>query len=79
MMKKLMMALVAGFMSVAVAGAYAGESKGMDKKGDKAMEKSAKGMDKKGDKAMEKSAKGMDKKDDKKGKGKGDKGEAAPK
>jgi hypothetical protein len=62
-MRKVMMALLAGFMSVAVAGAYA----------------AGKGDEKKSETGMEKSAKGMDKKDDKKGKGKGDKGEAAPK
>lgn len=46
-MKKLMIALVAGFMSVAVAGAYAGESMGDAKKSDTGKEKSAKGMAKK--------------------------------
>ena len=33
-MKKLMMAVLAGFLSITVAGAYAGESKGDDKKSD---------------------------------------------
>lgn len=60
-MKKLMMAVLAGFLSIAVAGAYAGESKGDDKKGDTGTVKSEKGMAKK-DAAV-------DKKDDKKKKG----------
>ena len=46
-MKKLMMAVLAGFLSIAVAGAYAGESKGDMKKSDTGMAKSEKGMAKK--------------------------------
>ena len=60
-MKKLMMAVLAGFLSITVAGAYAGESKGDDKKSDTGTAKSEKGMAKK-DAAV-------DKKDDKKKKG----------
>ena len=47
-MKKLMMALIAGFMSFAVAGAYAGEMKD-SKKSDTGMTKSEKGMAKSAD------------------------------
>ena len=36
-MKKIMMAVLAGMLSVVFAGAYAGESKGGDMKSDKAM------------------------------------------
>jgi IMP dehydrogenase/GMP reductase len=46
-MKKLMMALLAGFVSVMVAGAYAGESKGDEMKSDTGKAKSEKGMAKK--------------------------------
>ena len=65
-MKKLMIAIVAGIMSLAV-GAYAGESKGDTKKSDTGMAKSEKGMDKKAD-AMSKDddKKKKDKKGDKK-------------
>jgi len=61
-MKKMMMAVLAGLMSVAVAGAYAGEAKGDEKKSDTGMAKSEKGMAKKDDKKS-------DKEDKKKGKG----------
>ena len=64
-MKKLMIAVLAGFLSMAVS-AYAGESKG-DKKSETGMAKSEKGMDKKDD--------AMAKDDDKKKKGKGKKDE----
>jgi hypothetical protein len=63
-MKKLIMAVLAGFLSMAV-GAYAGESKGDAMKSDTGMAKSEKGMAKK-DAAKE---------DDKKKKGKGKKDE----
>ena len=46
-MKKLTMALVAGFLSVAFVGAYAGEAAGDMKKSDTGMKKSEKGMAKK--------------------------------
>jgi hypothetical protein len=46
-MKKLMIAVVAGLLSVAVAGAYAGESKGDAMKSDTGMAKSEKGTAKK--------------------------------
>ncbi len=70
-MNKLIVALVAGFMSLAVAGAYAGEDmkKGDMKKSDTGMAKSEKGMAKSGD-AMSKDH--MDK-GDKKGKANADK------
>ena len=55
-MTKLMMAVVAGLLSVAVAGAYAGEAKGDDKKSDTGTAKSEKGMAKKD--AAEKKGKG---------------------
>ena len=42
-MNKLMVAVVAGLMSVAVAGAYAGEAKGDTKKSDTGVTKSEKG------------------------------------
>jgi hypothetical protein len=48
-MKKLMMAVLAGFLSIAVAGAYAGEAAGDMKKSDTGMKKSEKGMAKKDD------------------------------
>jgi hypothetical protein len=48
-MKKLMMALAAGILSVAFAGAYAGEAAGDMKKSDSGMKKSEKGMAKKDD------------------------------
>jgi hypothetical protein len=67
-MKKLMMAVLAGLLSVAVAGAYAGESKGDAMKSDTGMAKSEKGMAKK-DAATAKD-------DDKKKKGKGKKDES---
>jgi hypothetical protein len=76
-MKKLMMAVLAGFMSIAVAGAYAGEAKGDEMKSEKGMAKSEKGMAKseaKSEKGMTKSEKGMAKKSDKEDKMK--KGEA---
>jgi len=57
-MKKLMMAVLAGFMSVAAAGAYAGEAKGDAQKSDTGMAKSEKGMAKKDDKADKKKDKG---------------------
>ena len=64
-MKKLIVAVVAGFMSLAVAGAYAADDmKKGDKKGD-GMSKSDKSMDK----GMAKDDMG---KDDKKGKAKKD-------
>ena len=69
-MKKLIIAVLAGFLSMSVA-AYAGESKGDMKKGDTGMAKSEKGMDKKGD-AMTK-----EEKDDMKKKAKGKKDEMA--
>jgi hypothetical protein len=72
-MKKLIMAVLAGFLSLAVAGAYAGEAKGDDKKSDTGMAKSEKGMAKKD--AMSKSDTAMSKKDDNKKKGKGKKAE----
>ena len=56
-MKKLMMALVAGFMTVAFAGAYAGED--AMKKSDTGATKSEKGMAKKDEKS-----KAGDKKDE---------------
>jgi pentapeptide MXKDX repeat protein len=46
-MKKLMMALLAGFVTFTFAGAYAVESKGDEMKSDTAKSKSAKGMAKK--------------------------------
>lgn len=50
-MKKLLIALVAGFMSLSVAGAYAADDmkKGADKKSDTGMSKSDKGMSKSAD------------------------------
>ena len=48
-MKKLMMALAAGILSVAFAGAYAGEAAGDTKKSDTGTKKSEKGMAKKDD------------------------------
>ena len=48
-MKKITMAVFAAFLSVAFAGAFAGESKGDMKKSDTGMTKSEKGMDKKDD------------------------------
>ena len=60
-MNKLMTAVVAGLMSVAVAGAYAGEMKS-DAKSETGMAKSEKGMAKKDD--------AMSKDDDKKKKAK---------
>ena len=60
-MNKMMIAVVAGLMSLAV-GAYAGEMKGDMKKSDTGMAKSEKGMDKKAD--------AMSKDDDKKKKAK---------
>jgi hypothetical protein len=59
-MKQLIVAVVAGFLSIAVAGAYAGESKGDAMKSDTGMAKSEKGMAKKDDKEDKK--KGKDKK-----------------
>lgn len=65
-MKKLMMAVLAGFMSIAVAGANAGEMKGDMKKSDSGMAKSEKGTAKK-DAAMTKEETDAMKKKDKKG------------
>ena len=50
-MKKLLIALVAGFMSLSLAGAYAADEmkKGADKKSDTGMTKSEKGMAKSAD------------------------------
>jgi|SwirhisoilCB3_FD_contig_41_23443_length_313_multi_5_in_0_out_0_1 hypothetical protein len=67
-MKKLMMALLAGFVSVMFSSAYAVEGKGDSMKSDTGMSKSEKGMAKKD--AMTKDDKGMTK-DDTKKKGKG--------
>ena len=52
-MKKMMTAVLAGLLSMAVAGVYAGESKGAMSKSDTAATKSEKGMAKK-DSAMTK-------------------------
>ena len=60
-MRKLMMAVLAGFLSMAVAGAYAGEAKGDAMKSDTGMAKSEKGLAKK-------DAAKTDKEDKKKGK-----------
>ena len=70
-MKKLIVALVAGFMSLAVAGAYAADDmkKGESKKSDTGMTKSEKGMAKSGDAT----AKEDSNKDDTKKKAKGKK------
>jgi hypothetical protein len=57
-MKQFIAAVVAGFLSVAVAGAYAGESKGDDKKSDTGMTKSEKGQSKADDKKGSKDKKG---------------------
>jgi hypothetical protein len=62
-MKKIMIAVLAGFISMSI-GAYAGEMKDDTKKSDTGMTKSGKGMDKKGE-AM---AKDDDKSDKKKAK-----------
>jgi len=73
-MKKLIMAVLAACLSMAVAGSYAAEDamkKDGMKKSDAGMAKSEKGMDKKGD--------AMSKDDDKKKKGKGKKDEPTPK
>ena len=49
-MKKLLIALVAGFMSLSLAGAYAADDKkGESKKSDTGMSKSEKGMSKSAD------------------------------
>ena len=49
-MKKLLIAFVAGFMSLSLAGAYAADDKkGADKKSDTGMSKSEKGMAKSAD------------------------------
>ncbi len=65
-MKKMMMVILAACMSIAVAGAYAGEAKGDMKKSESGMAKSEKGMAKK-DEAMTKEEKEDAKKKDKKG------------
>ena len=63
-MKKIIIAVLAGFLSMSV-GAYAGEMKDDMKKSDTGMTKSGKGMDKKGD-AMAKDDGKSDKKKAKK-------------
>ena len=67
-MKKLIIALVAGFMSLAVAGAYAADDmkKGESKKSDTGMTKSEKGMAKSADAGHKDDEKKKSKKDDKK-------------
>jgi hypothetical protein len=67
-MKKLIVALVAGFMSVAVAGAYAADEmkkgKGDAMKSDTGMAKSEKGMAKSGDATTKDDTKKSKKKDE---------------
>lgn len=63
-MKKLMMAVLAGFMSMAFAGVYAGESKGDTSKSDTGMAKSEKGMAKKDAATTKDDEKKKKKKDD---------------
>lgn len=65
-MKKLMMAVLAASMSIAVGSAYAGEMKGDMKKSDTGTAKSEKGTAKKGE-AVTKEEKDDAKKKDKKG------------
>ena len=66
-MKKLIIALVAGFMSLSVAGAYAADDKKGDaKKSDTGMSKSEKGTAKSGDATASTTAKEDDKKKAKK-------------
>ena len=65
-MKKLIIALVAGFMSLAVAGAYAADDmkKGESKKSDTGMTKSEKGMSKSADAGTKDDEKKKSKKND---------------
>ena len=65
-MKKLLIALVAGFMSLSVGAYAADDKKGADKKSDTGMTKSEKGMAKSADAGTKDDDKKKAKKDDKK-------------